>query len=83
MKTPRELKAMGRVVKQGVLRSAARVLTVDQCVPTDRAETGPPVQAQKKRILFMDVACAGDPNVMEREREKRRKYRELAADAVK
>ncbi len=38
------------------------------------------VDRGKKIFIICDIACAWEPLVAEREKEKRRKYQELAAD---
>ena len=58
---------------------------IDQTIPTNRQikERRPDVvliDRRDSKIKVCDVACAWEPLVLEREREKKRKYRELAAD---
>ncbi len=38
------------------------------------------IDRRERKITVCDVTCAWEPLVLEREQEKRRKYRELAAD---
>ena len=69
----------------GVLEGNGVKLKVDMCSPTDRAlhERRPDLVAffsETRQVVVMDVACAWDPLIREREDEKKCKYQELAAD---
>ena len=60
-------------------------ILVDQCIPTKGhfAARRPGLMVRiysTKTIIILEVTCAWDPNVAEREDQKRSKYRELAAD---
>ena len=60
-------------------------ILVDQCIPTKGhfAAIRPDLMVSiysTKTIIILEVACAWDPNVAEREAQKKPKYRELAAD---
>ncbi len=60
-------------------------LKVDVSVPTDEQMSGRRpdlvIDAKKlKSMCILEVACAWEPLIKEREEEKRRKYQGLAAD---
>ena len=60
-------------------------LVVDLSIPTDRqlTERRPDLVAyyrELRRIVIFEIACAWEPLIEERQREKGGKYRELAAD---
>ena len=68
-----------------VLESPKYKLVVDLTIPTDNniTERRPDLlihDKDKKVISILEVACAWEPLVREREIEKRGKYRQLAAD---
>ena len=68
-----------------VLEGSEVRLVVDLSIPTDRqlTERRPDLVAyyrELRRIVIYEVACAWEPLIEERQREKRGKYRELAAD---
>ena len=61
------------------------VIQEDQCIPTkERIEARRPDLAIRlldpKKIIILEVACAWEPIVTEREAKKKVKYRELAAE---
>lgn len=61
------------------------VLQWDPSVPTDRIlEHRRPdmvlIEKRRKRVILLEMACAFDSLVEEREQEKTQKYEELAAD---
>ena len=68
-----------------VLESDEVKFTVDLSIPTDRqmTERRPDLIAyfrETRRIVIFEIACAWEPLIEERQREKGGKYRELAAD---
>ena len=82
---PPAYRALGGVAKPGVFDLGNTIVKVDQMNPTDRVvkESRPDLlvrQTAEKRIVILEVACAWEPLITEREREKAAKYQELAAD---
>ena len=77
---PERFQGVGGVVKSGVMGTAAKRILIDQAIPTDK------ILEHKRpdltRVVIFEVACASDPLVGTREKEKRTKYQELAADLV-
>ncbi len=74
----------GTAVPEVITTERYKVL-IDQTIPTNRQikERRPDVvliDRRDSKIKVCDVACAWEPLVLEREREKKLKYRELAAD---
>lgn len=68
-----------------VLENDSVVLRWDPSIPTDRVlEHRRPdmvlIQKDRKRVVLCEMACAYDSLVEERQKEKGRKYEELAAD---
>ena len=87
LRIPKTLKAAG-LVKPGVVGGGRVTLLIDQVVPTDRqvTENRPDLIVrlrEERRIVGMEVACAWDPLVVEREQEKRQKYTRLKADLAR
>jgi hypothetical protein len=73
----------------GVLETKDVKLVLDLGTPTDRqvlvGNTRPGLQVYLKRskhLAILEVTCAWEPLVLERERKKRGKYREFACDLV-
>ena len=77
---PERFQGVGGVVKSGVMGTAAKRILIDQAIPTDK------ILEHKRpdltRVVIFEMACASDPLVGTREKEKRTKYQELAADLV-
>ncbi len=68
-----------------VIENSELKITIDVSIPTDRSitERRPDLVIDLKRecrALILEVACAWEPLILEREREKRGKYEELARD---
>lgn len=88
LKVPNSLKEKEGGVRCGVMGTRETLMLIDLCIPTSRylKERRPDllVRLQKeKRIVIMEVAVAWEPIVSEREKEKRAKYDDLAADLAK
>ena len=67
--------------------TATKRILIDQAIPTDKTleHRRPDLTvrlAGERRVVIFEVACAWDPLVGTREKEKRAKYQELAADLV-
>ena len=67
------------MAKPGVFDTRAMVVKVGQVTTTDRVvlESRPDLlvrQPAKKHIVILEVACAWEPLILEREREKAAKY---------
>ena len=82
---PGRRRAPGGIVETGVVRGKDVTMQVDAGHPTDRQlEARRPdlvvTCERSRRIAIMEVACAWEPGVAERERQKSSKYQELAAD---
>ncbi len=87
VKIPQSLRVPGGGVRRGVIKKEKVTLLVDLTIPTDRQmESRRPDLVvrlkDEKRIIVYEIAVAWDPIVEEREREKRAKYLDLAADLV-
>ena len=85
LEVPKALRAPGGEIKGGVIGPPGRRIVIDQTIPTDRQtpDRRPDLVVKvrsKKRAAIFEVACAWDPLVATRERQKRTKYLELAAD---
>ena len=81
----RSIRAPGGVARGGVMGTNHKMLLIDQNLPTDRTveHTRPDLVVRltrEKKIYIFEVACAWEPLVQAREREKWSKYQELAAD---
>ena len=88
IRIPKHLRAPGGVIKPGTVGPSHMRLLIDQNIPTDRkvANCRPDLVVRlikEKRIIIFEVACAWEPLVKTREREKWLKYQELAADLAK
>ena len=85
MKLPGRRRAPGGVTETGVIRYGDVTVKVDAGLPTDRQ-----IEARRpdlvitceatRKIAIMKAACAWEPGVAEREKQKKAKYQELAAD---
>ena len=85
LKAPGHFHSPRGVAKPEVVTTNRYRILIDQTIPTNRQirERRPDIvlfDKSERRITVCDVACAWEPLVSEREKEKKRKYRELAAD---
>lgn len=88
VRVPKHLRQAGGRAKTEVIESRDVKITVDQGIPTDRRveHTRPDLKVtikSKREIVLFEVAVAWEPLVQEREKEKKRKYKDLAADLAK
>ena len=88
LRFPSPYKTLGGCAKPGVFGTDETMVMVDQVCPTDRVvtEARPDMVVRvtnEKRLLILEVACAWEPLIAEREREKRGKYQDLAADSAR
>ncbi len=85
IKIPQSVRKPGGGVRSGVIREKGVTLLIDLTLPTDRqTENRRPDLVvrlgKEKRVIVFEIAVTWDPSVEEREREKRAKYSDLAAD---
>lgn len=85
LELPKQMRAPGGMIRNGIISNKQTEVLIDQCIPTIRPieERKPDLVVRmhnKERILIFEVAACWEPLIQEREKQKNRKYQELAAD---
>ena len=87
-KLPESLSRLGGICVSAVVGTPRHRMLIDMAIPTLRTveHRRPDLVVylqERKEVLLLKVACAWDPLIQDREKQKRGKYSELAADLAK